>query len=151
MGGEFRKKGVQVALGPVVGPLGRTVTGGRNWEGWYSFPIYAHWLTVEGISNDPYLDGVLGAATVEGVQGQGVITSVKVSDIDLPKPLGTENDADSLQHFIANEQELYRNPTVNSNNESVASLSSNIDDKTMHELYLWPFQDALKAGSGNVM
>lgn len=45
------------------------------------------------MSNDPYLDGVLGAATVEGVQGQGVITSVKVSDIDLPKPLGTENDA----------------------------------------------------------
>jgi hypothetical protein len=33
MGGEFRKKGVQVALGPVVGPLGRTTTGGRNWEG----------------------------------------------------------------------------------------------------------------------
>lgn len=33
MGGEFRKKGVQVALGPVVGPLGRIVTGGRNWEG----------------------------------------------------------------------------------------------------------------------
>jgi beta-glucosidase len=65
--------------------------------------------------------------------------------------LETENDADNLQHFIANEQELYRNPTVNSNNESVASLSSNIDDKTMHELYLWPFQDALKAGSGNVM
>lgn len=38
MGGEFRKKGVQVALGPVVGPLGRTTTGGRNWEGeFYSF------------------------------------------------------------------------------------------------------------------
>jgi beta-glucosidase len=33
MGGEFRKKGVQVVLGPVVGPLGRTTTGGRNWEG----------------------------------------------------------------------------------------------------------------------
>lgn len=33
MGGEYRKKGVQVALGPVVGPVGRVVTGGRNWEG----------------------------------------------------------------------------------------------------------------------
>lgn len=33
MGGEFRKKGVQVALGPVVGPLGRMASGGRNWEG----------------------------------------------------------------------------------------------------------------------
>ncbi|KAJ5814634.1 hypothetical protein N7474_006411 [Penicillium riverlandense] len=116
MGGEFRKKGVQVALGPVVGPLGRTTTGGRNWE---------------GPSNDPYLGGAIAAATVQGIQGQGVITSVK--------------------HFIANEQELYRNPTVNSDNQTVESLSSNMDDKTMHELYLWPFQDALKAGTGNIM
>ncbi|KAJ5679118.1 hypothetical protein N7462_007362 [Penicillium macrosclerotiorum] len=116
MGGEFRKKGVQVALGPVVGPLGRTTTGGRNWE---------------GVSNDPYLAGAMAAATVEGTQGQGVITSLK--------------------HYIANEQELYRNPTVNSENKTVASISSNIDDKTMHELYLWPFQDAIKAGTGNIM
>ena len=32
MGGEYRTKGVQVALGPVVGPVGRVITGGRNWE-----------------------------------------------------------------------------------------------------------------------
>jgi hypothetical protein len=28
MGQEFKKKGVQVALGPVVGPIGRIATGG---------------------------------------------------------------------------------------------------------------------------
>jgi beta-glucosidase len=33
MGGEFKTKGVNVALGPVVGPLGRVFEGGRNWEG----------------------------------------------------------------------------------------------------------------------
>jgi beta-glucosidase len=33
MGGEFRTKGVNVLLGPVVGPAGRVVLGGRNWEG----------------------------------------------------------------------------------------------------------------------
>jgi beta-glucosidase len=33
MGGEYKTKGVNVALGPVVGPVGRVVTGGRNWEG----------------------------------------------------------------------------------------------------------------------
>ena len=32
MGGEFKTKGVHVALGPVVGPLGRIATGGRMWE-----------------------------------------------------------------------------------------------------------------------
>ena len=31
------------------------------------------------------------------------------------------------------------------------TLSSNIDDKTMHELYLWPFADAVRAGVGSVM
>ena len=30
---EFRTKGVNIALGPVVGPLGRVVESGRNWEG----------------------------------------------------------------------------------------------------------------------
>jgi beta-glucosidase len=33
MGAEYRAKGVHVALGPVVGPIGRIVMGGRNWEG----------------------------------------------------------------------------------------------------------------------
>lgn len=33
LGEQFKAKGVNVALGPVVGPLGRVVKGGRNWEG----------------------------------------------------------------------------------------------------------------------
>jgi len=33
LGGEFRAKGVNIALGPVVAPLGRIAEGGRNWEG----------------------------------------------------------------------------------------------------------------------
>ncbi|KAI0454362.1 beta-glucosidase M [Xylaria acuta] len=112
MGLEFRVKGANIALGPVVGPLGRVVSGGRNWE---------------GFSVDPYLCGALAAQTVEGIQSQGVITSTK--------------------HFIGNEQESYRNPTGG----DTESVSANIDDKTMHELYLWPFQDAVYAGTGNVM
>jgi beta-glucosidase len=60
------------------------------------------------------------------MQGSGVVTSVK--------------------HFIGYEQETNRNPSGN-----VSSVSSNIDDKTIHELYLWPFQDALHAGAGCIM
>lgn len=56
-----------------------------------------------------------------------------------------------FQHFIANEQELYRKPVKNSDNQTVQSVSSNIDDKTMHEVYLWAFADALRAGAGNIM
>jgi beta-glucosidase-like glycosyl hydrolase len=62
MGGEFRAKGVNIALGPVVGPLGRIAKGGRNWE---------------GFANDPYLAGSLGADSVKGVQDNGVMTSLK--------------------------------------------------------------------------
>lgn len=111
MGLEFRVKGVQIHLGPVVGPLGRVARGGRNWE---------------GFSPDPYLSGALVSETVQGIQSQGVITSTK--------------------HFIGNEQETNRQPTGD-----VESVSANIDDQTLHELYLWPFQDAVKAGTANVM
>jgi beta-glucosidase len=31
------------------------------------------------------------------------------------------------------------------------SISSNLDDKTMHEIYLWPFVDGIRAGTGSVM
>lgn len=33
MGSEAKIKGVNILLGPVVGPAGRVVEGGRNWEG----------------------------------------------------------------------------------------------------------------------
>ncbi|KAI0535022.1 glycosyl hydrolase family 3 N terminal domain-containing protein [Xylaria digitata] len=105
LGAEFRDKGIDVQLGPVVGPLGRDPAGGRNFE---------------AFGPDPYLAGVAVAQTVEGTQSAGVIASVK--------------------HYILNEQEHFR-----------GGISSNIDDKTMHELYLWPFADAVRAGVGSVM
>lgn len=112
MGAEFKKKGVSVALAPVVGPVGKMVRGGRNWE---------------GFAADPYLTGVLGAVSVEGLQ-EHVIACIK--------------------HYIDNEQETMRNPYLPTGNQSV---SHNPDDKTTHELYLWPFQDAVKSGVGSVM
>ena len=33
IGAEARGKGVNIQLGPTVGPLGRKPRGGRNWEG----------------------------------------------------------------------------------------------------------------------
>ena len=31
------------------------------------------------------------------------------------------------------------------------ALSANIDDRTLHELYLWPFAEAVRAGVGALM
>lgn len=46
----------------------------------------------------------------------------------------------TAKHYIGNEQELNRE-----------TMSSNIDDRTMHELYLWPFADAVHANVASVM
>ncbi|KAG6138923.1 hypothetical protein E4U38_000192, partial [Claviceps purpurea] len=62
MGGEFKRKGVNVLLGPVTGPAWSVVKGGRNWE---------------GASADAYLSGVMAAQTVLGVQSSNVMTSTK--------------------------------------------------------------------------
>lgn len=115
MGHEFRGKGSHIALGPVVGPLGRSPFGGRNWE---------------GFSPDNYLSGQLVAETVHGIQAAGVQATTK--------------------HYIGNEQETQRNPST-VNGTTIEALSSNIDDKTMHETYLWPFADAVRAGSASIM
>ncbi|CAF9909174.1 MAG: hypothetical protein HETSPECPRED_008865 [Heterodermia speciosa] len=118
MGAEHRGKGVDVQLGPVAGPLGRSPEGGRNWE---------------GFSPDPVLTGIMMAQTIEGIQNAGVIACAK--------------------HYIGNEQEHFRQaPEAAGFNFTITdSLSSNIDDKTLHELYLWPFADAVRANVGSVM
>ncbi|KAI0485146.1 glycosyl hydrolase family 3 N terminal domain-containing protein [Xylariaceae sp. FL0804] len=113
MGGEAKTKGVNVLLGPVVGPMGRIVQGGRNWE---------------GFSIDPYLAGSLVSPSVKGLQDAGVTACTK--------------------HFILYEQETHR---IASDTTGIQVYSSNADDKTMHELYLWPFADAVKAGTGSIM
>lgn len=58
MGDEFRGKGVNVQLGPDVN-MARIPESGRNWE---------------GFGEDPYLTGVMGAITVQGVQSRGVVS-----------------------------------------------------------------------------
>ncbi|KAJ9635170.1 hypothetical protein H2199_008656 [Coniosporium tulheliwenetii] len=85
----------------------------------------------EGFSPDPYLTGVGMEESVRGMQAAGVQATSK--------------------HYIGNEQEIQRNPSSNSSNQTIEALSSNIDDRTMHELYLWPFANAVHAGTASIM
>lgn len=59
------------------------------------------------------------------------------------------------KHYIGNEQETQRNPNYDYNatlNTVIQqAISSNIDDRTMHELYLWPFANSVKAGVASFM
>jgi beta-glucosidase len=73
----------------------------------------------EGFGPDPYLAGVAMNSTVAGTQAAGVQNSSK--------------------HYIANEQETQRQSSTSSNGTLINSASSNVDDRTLHELYIWPF------------
>ena len=111
MGEEAKAKGIQVLLGPCVGPLGREPQGGRNWE---------------GFGSDAYLQGRAAYQAVKGIQDAGTQATIK--------------------HFIGNEQEHFRGDGWTNN-----TASSNIDDRTLHEAYLWPFAEAVRAGAAAVM
>lgn len=112
-GVEARMKGVNVLLGPSMGPLGRAPAGGRNWE---------------GFGPDPVLQAVAASQAIRGIQDAGVIATAK--------------------HLIANEQEHFRQPFEWG---LPNAISSNIDDRTLHELYLWPFAESVRAGVASVM
>lgn len=109
---------------PVSGPLGRSGYAGRNWE---------------GFAADPYLTGVAMEETITGMQDVGVQSCAK--------------------HFIAYEQETQRNPTypytsdssISNTEVTQESVSSNVDDRTLHELYLWPFANAVHAKVASIM
>lgn len=68
----------------------------------------------EGFSPDPVLTGIGMASTIAGIQDAGVIACAK--------------------HYIGNEQEHFRQTVTGTTD---FAYSANIDDKTMHELYLW--------------
>ena len=85
----------------------------------------------EGFSPDPYLTGVAFSMSVQGMQSTGAQACGK--------------------HYIGNEQENQRNPGFNDEAEEGLAISCNIDDQTLHELYLPPFADAIKIGMASVM
>ena len=81
---------------------------------------------VESFSPDPYLSGIFTGEAISGQNAAGVVSTGR--------------------HFLLNEQETNRMGMGDSQ-----SYSANAGDKATHELYLWPFADAVKAGMGALM
>ncbi len=104
IGREGRALGVDVLLAPMTN-LVRVPQAGRNFE---------------TFGEDPLLAGGLVAGEVRGVQGEGLIATVK--------------------HFAANNFENGRQ-----------TVSADIDERTLREIYLPAFEAAVDSGVGAVM
>ncbi|KAJ5263290.1 beta-glucosidase D [Penicillium angulare] len=83
----------------------------------------------EAFSPDPYLSGVLSGEGVRAQNSAGVIAGIR--------------------HFLLYEQETNRSSMLGSSTNEV--YSSNAADKTLHEVYMWPWADAIKSGAMAVM
>jgi beta-glucosidase len=97
IGEEAQAQGVFVVLGPAVN-IKRSPLCGRNFE---------------YLSEDPCLSSQMASHYIQGVQSQGVGTSIK--------------------HFCANNQETRR-----------MTIDTIIDERTLREIYLQSFEDAIR-------
>ncbi|MFJ2743844.1 beta-glucosidase [Streptomyces sp. NPDC087440] len=111
MGREGRTLGMDVLLAPQI-ELSRTPFFSRN---------------KDQAGEDPYLNGLIGAAQVEGVQAQGMLAQAK--------------------HFVANNQRLHEFDWVNAEN----TYDFVVDERTLHEMYLPAFDAVVRAGVASVM
>lgn len=82
----------------------------------------------ESFGSDPVLQGVAAAETIQGIQGHGVMATAK--------------------HFVLNEQEHFRQPFEWGN---PSALSSDIGDRALHEVFVWPFAESIRADVASVM
>lgn len=123
MGAEFRGKGINVALGPTLEPLGRSAWAGRVGEAY-------------GV--DSYLAGTMGGALVSGMADAGVITVAKhfILNEQETNRLGNLSAAD-LQEVV--------------DESTFTAYDVMVDDKAFHETYLAPFYDTVRAGMGGAM
>ncbi|KAE9582443.1 putative beta-glucosidase D [Colletotrichum fructicola] len=85
--------------------------------------------TPESFAADPYLTGIAMGKAISGMNSAGVIAGGR--------------------HFLLNEQETNRSSGISATTSAV--YTSNADDKTIHELYSWPFADGVKSGMMAVM
>ncbi|THX57987.1 putative beta-glucosidase D [Aureobasidium pullulans] len=163
---EFYQKGLQMLAGPVSNPMGRSAWGGRNGE---------------SFGPDAYFNGILGGISAKAYQAGGVIAGGKhfiLYEQETNRtssmsggggmgggmggsPTGSGNStmgastsgsapSGSAPSGMTLRARADNSSTTQSSTES-APYSSNIDDKTFRETYLWPWYDIIKAGTGAVM
>jgi len=79
---------------------------------------------------------------VEGTQDGGVVSSTKVRRCS--SSLSVVHELTAVSTSLETSK---RDPVTN---RTIEASLSNIDDKTMHEMYMWPFADAVHAGTASI-
>ena len=125
LGNEAKYKGNDVIYGPTL-TIMRTPLAGR---------------TFQGLGEDPFLASSIGTGLIDGIQSQGVIGDANI--------------------YIANNQEgqdptgstgMPGSPLGGGTNGSRYAVDANVDQRTLREIYLPPFEAAVKqANVGTVM
>lgn len=95
---------------------------GLPYSGWYAPGVNLHRSPFSGrnteyYSEDPFISGKMAATVIKGVQEKGVYANVK--------------------HFAVNDQETHR---------SAYGIATWLDEQALRELYLKPFEMAVKEG-----
>jgi beta-glucosidase len=75
---------------------------------------------------DPFLGAVLVAAEVNGMQSQQVMATTK--------------------HYACNDQEFNRGPTNDFDPTTLPTMNVQVDERTLREVYLPPYESAVKLG-----
>lgn len=104
------------------GVLGNVAGDGLPYTGWYAPGLNLHrnpfgGRACEYFSEDPYLSGMMGAYEVQGANSKGMTTYLK--------------------HFVGNEGETHRDTNGD---------CTFVNEQTLRELYLRPFEIAVKVG-----
>ena len=102
--------------------VGNEADDGMPYPGWYAPAMNIHRSPFSGrnteyYSEDPFISGKFAAQVVKGVQEKGVYANIK--------------------HFAVNDQET---------NRSSRGLATWLDEQCMREIYLKPFEIAVKEG-----
>ncbi|KAL4739928.1 putative beta-glucosidase D [Aspergillus similis] len=171
---EFYGKGIQLLSGPTSQPLGRTPWGGRLVETFGPDP-YLNGIAT-GLETRAYADvGVIagakhfilneqetnrtggmgggggGAPGGGGMGGGADFSSSAPGGMSATSSAGAIPSASSTPGGSGMAGGTAGGGASSSSSSSGAPYSSNADDKTLHETYLWSFYDAVHSGLGAVM
>ncbi|KAF7536277.1 hypothetical protein G7054_g4661 [Neopestalotiopsis clavispora] len=112
-----------------------------------------HFILYEQETNRTAGSGTLSTAEIEAYATEYNLTATQLESFEslTDQSTVTEEDISEILGSSASESTISAIESLLASYTSASVYSSNADDKTLHELYMWPWADAVRAGAGAVM